>query len=149
MREVETIKLMRVREAKLPEKVLPRRLRPLKRVMLRLLDWLKKYDDRQSQDVALTTPLARGPLIERIIEAQRDVLSYEGRWVEPKLLLLGRDEWMELTHEVLDSPYLFSFGIPPTGRLTTFRGLHIVVVPWMKGFLILPGRDVLRRWMED
>lgn len=83
------------------------------------------------------------------IDKYLDVIKRHARNIEnttmmrPKYLLIGREDYYNMTGEVMKG-YPFSVGPYPETQLQIF-GLQIIIVPWIDGMFCLPDLDEMRR----
>ena len=114
-----------------PIKSAPRWLRSH---ILRLLDYLKQYEDRVDVSVVYNE-LDIEKLSEAIIDEWDYVDQMHGN--APTRLVIGCDKWDEVCGEIEQYMRLHvDFNIAADNR--RFHGMNVEVVPWVNGFVVLP-----------
>ena len=107
--------------------------------MMLLLDYLTKYDKRMTKQVIKQSFVTSESVSKLCLESFSQAYRETGK--PPKLLIIGCNEWYELTNEMA-----FNFrGVMPIdlyfrdgNKKSRFNGIEVQIVPYINGAFCLP-----------
>jgi hypothetical protein len=77
--------------------------------------------------------------MDRLFEQMHNLLDAFDR--EPSRLLIGAEDYAELMQEATREYFTFDAEYMRGGRYPKVCGLHVEVIPWMRGVLVMPNNS--------